>query len=87
MRRPMTKATYTDRIVRDPTVCGGEPVIRGTRVRIKVILDNLAEGQSNQTILRSYPSLTNDDIQAVIAFAAASLADDFCHPVPEVLTA
>ena len=83
----MTKTAYAERIGRDPAVCGGEPIIRGTRVRIKVILDNLAEGQSTQSILRSYPSLVNEDVQAVIAFAAASLADDFCHPVPEALTA
>jgi uncharacterized protein (DUF433 family) len=83
----MKKAAYEQRITRDPAVCSGEPVIRGTRVRIKVILDNLAEGQTTQEILASYPNITHDEVQAVIAFAAASVADDICHPVPEALTA
>lgn len=81
------KPAYTDRIVRDPAVCSGNPIIRGTRIRIKVILDNLVEGQSVQDILSSYPGLNSEDVQAVIAFAAAAVADDFCFPVPEELTA
>lgn len=81
------KAAYTERIVSSPEVCSGNPVIKGTRVRIKVILDNLAEGRNVEEILRSYPSLSTEDVQAVIAFAAASAADDFCYPVPEAITA
>ena len=38
------KAVYSERIARDPAVCSGHPIIKGTRVRVKVILDNLAEG-------------------------------------------
>ena len=53
----------------------------------KVVLDNLAEGHGAQEILESYPSLSIEDVQAVIAYAAASVADEYCHPVPEALTA
>lgn len=81
------KVAYMNRISRDPAVCGGNPVIKGTRIRIKIILDNLAEGQSVHDILNSYPGLSTEDVQAVIAFAAASVADDFCYPVPEAITA
>lgn len=81
------KGAYLDRIARDPAVCGGNPVIKGTRIRIKVILDNLAEGCSIDDILRSYPALSSEDVQAVIAFAAASTADDLCYPVPEAIIA
>ena len=81
------KVVYSNRIVRDPSVCGGNPVIKGTRIRIKVILDNLAEGQKTKDIVKSYPGLKIEDVEAVIAFAAASMADDFFHPVPEMLTA
>jgi uncharacterized protein (DUF433 family) len=81
------KAFYSERITRDPAVCGGNPIIKGTRIRVKVILDNLAEGHGTQEILESYPGLSIEDVQAVIAFAAASVADEYCHPVPEALTA
>ena len=81
------KAVYSERITREPTVCSGNPIIKGTRIRVKVILDNLAEGHGAQEILESYPSLSIEDVQAVIAFAAASVADEYCYPVPEALTA
>jgi len=81
------KIVYSNRVVRDPAVCGGNPIIKGTRVRIKVILDNLAEGQRPEEIVKSYPSLVIEDVNAVIAFAAASVADDLYHPVPESVTA
>ncbi|NIM80916.1 MAG: DUF433 domain-containing protein [Candidatus Aminicenantes bacterium] len=61
------KTLYEDRIVRDPQVCGGAPIIKGTRVRVKVVLDNLAEGHTPEQIVKSYSSLTEDDVRAVIA--------------------
>ncbi len=73
---------YLERIMRDPDVCGGEPVIRGTRVTLRTILASLAEGDSPEAILRDFPTLTEDDIRAVIAFAAASAEEDL--PVPDV---
>lgn len=75
------RSIYEDRIVNDPAVCGGAPIIKGTRVRVKVILDNLAEGHTPTQIVKSYPSLTIKDVNAVIAFAAASAADDYLIPV------
>lgn len=81
------KVVYSERIAKDPAVCSGDPIIKGTRIRVKVILDNLAEGHGAQEILESYPSLSVEEVQAVIAFAAASVADEYCHPVPEALTA
>jgi len=80
------KLTYQDLFVSDPAICGGAPVIKGTRVRVKVILDNLAEGHSIEQIVDSYPSLTGEDVQTVIAFAAAATTDDVFFPVPEELT-
>ena len=74
---------HEDRIVSDPAICGGAPVVRDTRVRIKVVLDNLAEGYTPEQIVKSYPSLTVEDVQAIIAFAAASVTDDLPVPVPE----
>lgn len=72
---------YQDRIVRNPQTCGGEPVIKGTRVPVRTILASLAEGDRPEDILKDFPTLTAEDIQAVIAFAAASAEEDL-PPVP-----
>jgi uncharacterized protein (DUF433 family) len=84
--RSSVKFKYLDRIVRDPKICGGQPVIKGTRIRIKVILDNLAEEMEIDEIIKSYPGLTPADVQAVISFAAASASEEHCYPVPEALS-
>jgi uncharacterized protein (DUF433 family) len=57
------------RISVDPNVCHGKPCVKGTRVMISVILDNLAAGESAETILKSYPTLQPDDIQAALGYA------------------
>ena len=74
--------TYDDRIVRDPAICAGQPVIRGTRVLVRVVLGYLAHGETTETILRDFPSLTFDDVRAVIAFAAAAAVEDLPAPPP-----
>lgn len=71
-----------ERFVQDPGICGGEPVIRGTRVTLRTILASLAEGASPEEILEDFPTLTRDDLRAIIAFAAASAEEDL--PVPGV---
>jgi len=67
---------YQQRIERRPGVCGGEPVIKGTRVTLRTILASLAEGDGMEELLRDFPTLTEEDIRAVIAFAAASAEED-----------
>ncbi len=74
--------TLQEHIVRDPAVCGGQPVIRGTRVLVRVILGYLAHGQSVEAILHEFPSLGEADVRAVIAFAAASASEDLPAPSP-----
>lgn len=61
---------WTERISIDPAVCHGKACIRGTRVMVSVVLDNLASGLSPADIVRSYPSLQPDDIAAAMAYAA-----------------
>ena len=73
---------YEDHIARDPSVCGGEAVIKGTRVTVRTILASLAEGASTEEIIKDFPTLSADDVRAVIAFAAASAEEDL--PVPSV---
>jgi len=71
---------FGDRILRDPGVCAGEPVFRGTRVTLRTVLASLAEGDQPETILADFPTLKMEDIQAAIAFAAASAEEDL--PLP-----
>lgn len=54
-------------IVRDPRICGGEPVVRGTRVPVRTILASLAEGAWIDDILADFPTLTEEAIRAVMA--------------------
>jgi uncharacterized protein (DUF433 family) len=54
----------------DPAICGGDLCARGTRISVTVILDNLAEGSSRDEILRSYPALRPEHIEAALAYAA-----------------
>ena len=78
-------ANYSQHIVRDPQVSGGEPVLNGTRVTLRTVLASLAEGDSVEDILRDFPSLTPEHVRAVIAFAAASAEEDLPLPaVPQI---
>lgn len=61
---------WRERITVDPLVCHGKACIKGTRVMVSVILDNLAEGVGEEEILKSYPSLNPKDIKAAISYAA-----------------
>jgi len=63
-------AAWQERISINPAVCHGKACIRGTRVMVSVILDNLAAGVQPDEILTSYPALTDADIQAAISYAA-----------------
>jgi uncharacterized protein (DUF433 family) len=71
-----------DRITVDPRVCHGKACIRGTRVMVSVILDNLAANVPAAEILRSYPTLRPEDVQAAIAYAA-DLARERVIPLVE----
>ncbi len=62
-----------DRIEIDPRRCGGKPVIKGTRIPVTVILDQLAGGESWDSVLEGYPELTREDIQAALLYAKSSV--------------
>jgi len=74
--------SYHERIVGDPAICGGQPVIKGTRVLVRTLLSYLAHGSYTSEILKEFPSITENDIRAVIAFAAASASEDLPAPTP-----
>lgn len=75
---------WRTRIMSDPTVCHGKACIRGTRIMVSVVLDNLAAGQSVEQIRAAYPGLAVDDIHAAVAYAA-DLARERCVPLPNAV--
>jgi len=70
-----------DRISIDPTVCGGKPCIKGTRIWVSLILDLLASGMPEAEVRAEYPGLTHDDMLAAIAYGAEA-ARERVIPVP-----
>ncbi len=76
---------FREPIVRDSQICGGEPVFKGTRVTLRTVLASLAGGDSAEDVLAAFPSLKPEDVQAAIAFAAASAEEDLpVSAVPDI---
>ena len=61
---------WRDKITVDPNICHGRACLKGTRIMVSVVLDNLAEGIEPDDLLKSYPSLERENIQAALAYAA-----------------
>ena len=61
---------WNDYITVDPNICHGKACIKGTRIMVSAVLDNLAAGLSLEDVLRNYPSLTRESILAAISYAA-----------------
>jgi len=61
---------WQQRVYSDPTICHGKPCIRGTRIMVSVILDNLAEGLTAAEIVAEYPPLAVEDVHSAIAYVA-----------------
>jgi uncharacterized protein (DUF433 family) len=72
---------WRERIVIDPDILVGKPVVAGTRLAVEFIIDLLAQGWSESEILRNYPGLTQADIQACLAYASAALRAEKVYPV------
>jgi uncharacterized protein (DUF433 family) len=70
-----------DRIVIDPNVCHGKPVIRGTRTPVAIVVGSLAGGMSFEEVQREY-DLTIEDIRAVLKFASELVNQEQHHPLP-----
>lgn len=73
--------TWQEHITVNPAVMHGKACIRGTRIPVAVVLANLADGLAPEAIIRSYPSLTPEAIQATLAYAA-ELAQERVLPLP-----
>ena len=67
----LKKFSYLDgRITIDPDLCNGKPTIRGKRITVQTIVEFLSTGETEEEILKQYPSLEKNDIQACLAFAS-----------------
>lgn len=66
-------ADWKEHITIDPKILVGKPVIKGTRLAVEFVIDLLAQGWSDQEILRNYPGITREDIQACLAYASETL--------------
>jgi uncharacterized protein (DUF433 family) len=70
----------TERIVLDPTILAGKPVIRGTRLSVEFIIGLMADGWNEADILRNYPGLTHEDVAACLAYARNVLQSEKIYP-------
>jgi len=68
---------YQPLIIRAPAICGGEPVVKGTRATVRTVLGSLAEGMTVAEILLDFPALDENAVCAVIAFAAIFAEEDY----------
>ena len=73
----MKTESWENRITIDSDVCNGKPVLRGKRISVQTILEYLSAGESRDEILKQYPSLQSEDIDAALAFASHLMANDF----------
>jgi uncharacterized protein (DUF433 family) len=76
-RRHESDEDLAKRITIDPAVCNGKPTLRGKRITVQTVLEFLGAGESRREILRQYPSLEAEDIDACLAFAARLMGQAF----------
>jgi uncharacterized protein (DUF433 family) len=72
---------WPERIVIDPAILLGKPVIKGTRLSVEFIIDLMAQGWSETEILRNYPGLIHADLQACLAYASQMLQGEKVYPL------
>ena len=70
------------RIIANPGILGGKPVIEGTRISVEHVLGLLANGMTNEEIIAEYPDLSEESIRAVLGYAARALQNDIVIDVP-----
>ncbi|OUL36590.1 antitoxin [Nostoc sp. T09] len=73
---------WQSKITIDPNILVGKPIIKGTRLAVEFIIDLLAQGWTNDEILRNYPGITLEDIQACLSYASATLKAEKVYAFP-----
>ena len=71
---------WRERIVIDPAILVGKPVVKGTRLSVELIVDLLAQGWTKEEVLQNYPGLTPEDVQACLAYASDLLRAEKVYP-------
>jgi uncharacterized protein (DUF433 family) len=72
---------WRKRVAVDPKVCHGKPCIKGTRIMVSILLDYLRAGEPREEILRQYPTLKPEDIDAALGYAAWLAHEEEAHPL------
>jgi uncharacterized protein (DUF433 family) len=73
---------WRDRIVSDPLTMVGKPIVKGTRLTVEHLIDQLANGWSEADLLEAYPGLVHEDLLACYAYVAETLRDVRVYPIP-----
>jgi len=73
---------WRSRIIVDPKVLVGKPIIKGTRIAVEFILELLANGWTVEDILRNYPQLKREDVLAALKYATEVLKEERVYPLP-----
>ena len=73
--------SWPDRIVIDPDILVGKPVVKGTRIAVELVIDLLARGWSHEQVMQQYDHITVEDIQACLAYASELLKSERVYPV------
>ena len=76
-----TEKELLERIVVNPKIMGGKPIVLGTRITVEQVLKLLAQGLSVKDILKDYPHLTEDDVSAVLLYSAKVAGEEEIYPV------
>jgi uncharacterized protein (DUF433 family) len=76
-----TEKELLERIVINPKIMGGKPIVLGTRITVEQVLKLLAQGLSVKEVLRDYPHLTEDDVSAVLLYSAKAAGEEEIYPV------
>ena len=74
------QATYHERIIRDPKIMVGKPVVKGTRIPVELVLKHLAQNPDLDELFAAYPRLTVEDVKAVLAYAGAVVEGEEAAP-------
>jgi uncharacterized protein (DUF433 family) len=73
---------YQERIIADPRILAGKPVVRGTRIAVDLVLEELAQNPDIDELLAAHPDLTRTDVQACLAYTKAMVTGEEVSPKP-----
>lgn len=80
---PKYVPVFNDRIIVDPDILAGKPVIMGTRIPVDLVLQRLAQDMDTKKLFEDYPRLTEEDVKACLAYAEELVASEEVYPAPK----